>query len=55
MFSLLALILKKKNLREQFKVQKGAPLLVKLGTFYGQGTRRMATLAEVTLTEVGLW
>ena len=25
------------NLREQFEVQKGTLLLVKLGTFYGQG------------------
>mgnify|MGYP006924266886 CR=1 FL=1 len=42
------------NLREQFEVQKGTLLLVKLGTFYGQGTRTMATLAEATLTEAGL-
>lgn len=45
----------KKNHREQFKVQKGSLLLVKLGTFYGQGTRTMVALAEVTLTEAGLW
>ena len=42
------------NLREQFEVQKGTLLLVKLGTFYGQGTRTMAALADVTLTEAGL-
>ena len=41
------------NLREQFEVQKGTLLLVKLGTFYGQGTRTMAALADVTLTEAG--
>ena len=27
------------NLIEEFEVQKGTQLLVKLGTFYGQGTR----------------
>ena len=41
------------NLREQFEVQKGTLLLVKLGTFYGQGTRTMAALADVSLTEAG--
>lgn len=42
------------NLQEQCEVQKGTLLLVKLGTFYGQGTRTMAALADVTLTEAGL-
>ena len=42
------------NVREKFKVQKGTLLLVKLGTSYGQGTRTMAALADVTLTEAGL-
>ena len=28
-------------------------LLVKLGTLYGQGTRTMAALADMTLTEAG--
>ena len=41
------------NLKEQFEVQKGTLLLVKLGTLYGQGTETMAALAEVTLTEAG--
>jgi hypothetical protein len=31
-----------------------AHLLFKLGTLYGQGTRTMAALADVTLTEAGL-
>ena len=35
------------NLREQFEVQKGTLLLVKLGTLYGQGTRTRVTLADV--------
>lgn len=40
-------------LRKQFKVQKGT-VLFKLRTFYCQGTRTMAALTEVTLTEAGL-
>ena len=43
-----------KPLREQYEVQKGTLLLVKRGTLYGQGTRTMAALADVTLTEAGL-
>ena len=42
------------NLRKQFEVRKDTHLLVKLGTFYSQGTRTMAALADVTLTEAGL-
>lgn len=42
------------NLRKQFEVQKDTLLLVKLGTFYDQGTRTMAALAGMTLTEAGL-
>ena len=42
------------NLREQFEVQKGTLLFVKLGTFYGQGIRTMAALPDVSLTEAGL-
>ena len=42
------------NLRKQSEVQKVALLSIKLGTFYGQGTRTMAALADVTLTEAGL-
>ena len=40
--------------REEFKVQKGTLLLVKLGTFYGQGIRTMSALAKVNLTEARL-
>ena len=40
----------KEYLREEFEFQKGTPLIVKLGTFYGQGTRTMTALADVTLT-----
>ena len=54
MFLLLALMLKKRNLREQLEVQKGMFLLVELGTFYDQGTRTMTALADMTLTEAGL-
>jgi hypothetical protein len=42
------------NLKEQYEVQKGTLLFIKLGTFYGQGTKTMAALAEVTLTEARL-
>ena len=42
------------NLREEFEVQEGTVLLVKLGTFYGQGTRTMAALTDVILAEAGL-
>ena len=42
------------NLRENFKVQKITVLIVKLGTFYGQGTKTMASLTDNTLTEAGL-
>jgi hypothetical protein len=42
------------NLRKQSEVQKGTHLIVKLGTVYGQGTRTMAALADVTLAEAGL-
>jgi hypothetical protein len=42
------------NLREPFEIQKGTLFLVKLGTIYGEGTRTMAALADVTLTEAGL-
>ena len=45
---------KKKNLREQSEIQKDTLLIDKLGTFYGQGTRTMAALADMTLTEAGL-
>ena len=42
------------NPRKQFIVQKGIHLLIKLETFYGQGTRTMTALADMTLTEAGL-
>lgn len=38
------------NFRAYSEVQKGRLLLVKLGAFYGQGTRTMTSLADVTLT-----
>jgi hypothetical protein len=34
------------NLREQFEVQKGTFLLIKLGTSYGRGTSKMAALGH---------
>ena len=43
-----------KHLRKQFEVQKGTLLIVKLGTFYGQGTKTTFALADVTLTKAGL-
>ena len=42
------------NLRAQFKLQRGTLLLGKLGTLFDQGTRTMAALADVTLTEAGM-
>jgi hypothetical protein len=42
------------HLRGQFEVQKGTFLLVELWTLYGQGTRTMAAVADVALTEAGL-
>jgi hypothetical protein len=42
------------TLREEFEVQKDTLFSVKLGTLDGQGSRTMAALADVTLTEVGL-
>ena len=49
MFLLLALMILGNNM----KFRK-AHSLVKLGTLYGQGTRSMAALADLTLTEAGL-
>ena len=49
MFLLLALMILGNNM----KFRK-AHSLVKLGTLYGQGTRTMAALADLTLTEAGL-
>lgn len=52
MFLLLDLMLK--NLRKQFEVKKGILLLVKIGSFYGWGTRTMTVLADLTFFEAGL-
>lgn len=49
MFLLLALM----NLGNNMKFRK-AHSLVKLGSLYGQGTRTMAALADLTLIEAGL-
>jgi hypothetical protein len=51
----LLLTLMQKILGNNIKsVQKGTLLIIKLGTFYGQGTKTMAALGDMTLTEVGL-
>lgn len=39
---------------KQIDVQKGTFLLLKVGAFYGQGTKTMAALANATLTQTVL-
>jgi hypothetical protein len=54
MLLLLALMFIKKKKKKKKNLKKATLLLVKLGTFYGQQTRTMAALAEMTLTEARL-
>ena len=42
------------NFRKQYEVQKGTLISQAMGLFYGQGTRTMAALADVTLAQAGL-
>jgi hypothetical protein len=46
--------IRNKKIYKKNKVQKSTLSLVMLGNSYGQGTRTMAALADMTLTEAGL-